>query len=72
MKTVGFPGLKHLNGILKFGIDCFFLSWTYDESAISLQNKSSSAQVDSYTKNGEWLLKGDIIYLLPYLNKKLI
>ena len=37
---------------LKFG------SWTYDEATISLQNKSSAGQVDSYIKNGEWFLKG--------------
>ena len=38
---------------LKFG------SWTYDESAVTLQNKSSTGQVDSYIKNGEWFLKGN-------------
>ncbi len=43
--------------IFKFG------SWTYDESAINLQNKSSSGQVDSYIKNGEWFLKGKTVYL---------
>ncbi len=40
--------------LIKFG------SWTYDESAINLQNKSSTGQVDSYIKNGEWFLKGEL------------
>jgi hypothetical protein len=45
----------------KFEIHFKFGSWTYDESAINLQNKSSEGQVDSYIKNGEWFLKGKLI-----------
>ena len=41
-----------------------FGSWTYDESAINLQNKSSTGQVDSYIKNGEWFLKGELKFFV--------
>ena len=51
---------------LKFG------SWTYDESAINLQNKSSSGQVDSYIKNGEWFLKGIEIFGFSVYSETLI
>jgi hypothetical protein len=33
---------------LKFG------SWTYDESKINLTALGQQAQLDSYSKNGEW------------------
>ncbi len=39
---------------LKFG------SWTHDESAINLKNKSDRGQNDSYIKNGEWFLEGSV------------
>jgi hypothetical protein len=37
-------------------------SWTYDESAINLKNKSDRGQNDSYIKNGEWFLEGFQIF----------
>jgi hypothetical protein len=33
-------------------------SWTHDEAAVNLTNKSDRAQIDAYTKNGEWFLEG--------------
>ena len=38
---------------LKFG------SWTHDEGTLNLTNKRKSSQLDSYIKNGEWILEGE-------------
>ncbi len=36
----------------------FLLSWTHDEMAVIVTNKSDRGQMNSYIKNGEWFLKG--------------
>jgi hypothetical protein len=46
---------------LKFG------SWTHDEGTVNLTNKRKSSQLDSYIKNGEWILEGEVFHLFIFV-----